>query len=133
MEAFLKFNRGIMKMPTPWKVWLMILVGANMIAPAFFLNRIEAQITLATMLASMGLMTVLTARFGFSRILGLGHILWIPLLIFLFSRVSSIPADSAFGLWIRALFVVNILSLLIDAADVIRFIAGDREETVPDL
>ena len=133
MKAFLKFNRGIMKMPTPWKVWLMILVGANMIAPVAFLNRLEAQITLATMLASMGLMTVLTARFGFSRILGLGHILWIPLLVFLFSRVSSIPADSAFGLWIRTLFVINILSLLIDSADVIRFIAGDREETVQDL
>lgn len=117
----------------PWKVWLMVLVGANMIAPIIFLNRLEAQITLATMLASMGLMTVLTARFGFSRILGLGHILWIPLLIFLFPRLSSIPADSPFGIWIRALFVVNVMSLLIDAADVIRYISGDHEETVTDL
>ena len=104
-----------------------------MIAPIVFLNRLEAQITLATMLASMGLMTVLTARFGFSRILGLGHILWIPLLIFLFPRLSSIPADSPFGIWIRALFVVNVMSLLIDAADVIRYISGDHEETVTDL
>ena len=117
----------------PWKVWLMVLVGANMIAPMIFISRLEAQITLATMLASMGLMTFLTARFGFSRILGLGHILWIPMLMFLFPRLSSIPADSPFGIWIRVLFVVNIVSILIDAVDVFRYVSGDREETVTDL
>lgn len=133
MEAFLKFNRGIMRMPTPWKVWLLILVGANMIAPIIFLNRLEAQVTLATMLASMALMTILTARFGFSRILGLGHVLWIPLLSFLYPRLNSIPADDPFGIWIRLLFVVNVMSLLIDAGDVIRYVSGNREETVTDL
>lgn len=133
MDAFLKFNKGVMKMPMPWQGWLMLLVGANLIAPLFFLNSLEAQATVATMLLSMALMTVLTARFGFTRILGLGHVLWIPLLIFLLVSLRSIPADDTFGIWIRTLILLNATSLLIDARDVIRYIAGDRQEVVAGL
>ncbi len=133
MNAFLKFNKGVMKMPVPWRVWMLLMVGANLIAPMFFLGRVEAQVTLAAFLASVVLMTVLTARFGFTRIVGLGHIPWIPLLVFLFLRLSSIPADDTFGIWIRALILLNGTSLLIDATDVIRYIAGDRQETVTEL
>lgn len=133
MDAFLKFNKGVMKMPMPWQGWLMVLVGANLIAPLFFLNSLEAQATVATMLLSMALMTVLTARFGFTRILGLGHVLWIPLMIFLLVSLRSIPADDTFGIWIRTLILLNATSLLIDARDVIRYIAGDRQEVVAGL
>ena len=133
MNAFLKFNRGVMKMPALWQGWLMLLVGANLMAPMFFLNRLEAQATLAAMLLSMALMTVLTARFGFTRILGLGHILWVPLLIFLLLSLRAIPADDTFGIWIRTLILLNATSLLIDARDVIRYMAGDRREVVTGL
>ncbi len=133
MKAFLKFNKGIMKMPAHWRVWMMLLIGANVIAPMFFLNRLEAQMTLAAMLASMVLMTVLTARFGFTRILGLGHVLWVPLLAFVFLSLNSFPADDAFGIWIRALLVLNGTSLLIDVTNVVRYMAGDRRETVPGI
>ena len=84
MRAFIKFNRGLLKMPLQWQLWLMLLVTANVVAPLFFLHRLEAQVVLGTILASMTLMTVLTARFGFSRIVGLGHIIWVPMLAFLF-------------------------------------------------
>ena len=130
MNAFVKFNRGILKMPLHWQLWLMLLVAANMVAPLFFLHHLESQMVLGTMLASMALMTFLTARFGFTRILGLGHILWVPMLAYLFTRLGDIPTTDAFGVWMRALIVLNSLSLVIDAVDVIRYIAGDRGETV---
>ena len=72
----------------------------------------------------------LTARYGFSRILGLGHILWVPLVVFLFVRLGSIPADDAFGIWIRVLLLLNGISLVIDTKDVVRYLGGDRKETV---
>ena len=133
MNAFIKLNRGILKMPVPWLIWLMFLVTANMVAPLFFLQHAEAQVVLATLMASMLLMTWLTARFGFTRILGLGHILWIPLLAFLFTRLGEFPASEPLGIWIRTLIVLNAASLVIDTADVIRFIAGDRKESIPGL
>ena len=79
------------------------------------------------------LMSLLTARFGFTRILGLGHILWIPLVGWLAFRLGQIPADDAFGLWIRGVIVVNSLSLVIDGVDVVRYAAGDRKEMVTGL
>ncbi len=133
MHAFIKFNKGVFKMPVLWQVWLAALVAANLVVPMFFLQRLEAQVVLGTMLASMALMTYLTGRFGFTRILGLGHILWIPMLAFLLTRLGDIHAGDAFGLWIRALIVLNSISLVIDAVDVIRYVAGDQEETVPGL
>jgi len=133
MGAFIKFNRGILKMPAGWKLWLMLLVTFNLVVPLFFITQLEAQITLGAILASMALMTFLTGRYGFTRILGLGHIFWVPLLYFLWTRLDQIPADDFFGTWIRLLIVVNTISLVIDVTDVVRYAAGSREETVGGL
>ena len=64
MNAFVKFNKGMMKMPMGWQVWLMVLVAHNMIVPLFYFGRLEAQVVFVTLLASMGLMTLITAKRG---------------------------------------------------------------------
>ena len=133
MLAFWKFNIGMMRMPAPVRLWLLLLITANLIVPLFFLGRLEAQIVTATLLASVVLMTALTALSGFTRLLGLGHVLWFPLLWFLWTRLDQIPADMFFGVWLRVVMTLNALSLVIDTADVIRYIAGDREETIKGL
>ncbi len=132
-RAFIKFNRGMMQLQVHWQLWLMLLVIANVVAPLFFLGHLEAQLVLAAILASMMLMTALTGLSGFTRLLGLGHVFWIPLLAFLWPRLDQIPANDAFGIWIRLLMALNAASLVIDASDVIRYVAGDREETVKGL
>lgn len=133
MQGFIKFNKGLLRMSWPVKLWLLLLVAANGVAPLFFLDRVEAQAVLAAMMIGAMLMSLLTARFGFTRILGLGHILWIPLIGWLAFRLGQIPADDAFGLWVRGVIVVNALSLLIDGVDVYRYAAGDRKELVTGL
>ena len=133
MRSFLRFQRGLLGMPLHWQLWLLILVGANLVAPFFFLEHVEAQLTIGALLISMMLMTALTARFGFSRILGLGHVAWLPLLGFLVSRATEVPATDAFGLWLRTVIVLDAISLVLDTVDVVRFLRGDRAETVPGL
>ena len=133
MKAFIKFNKGMLKMPLPWQLWLMLLVAVNLVVPLFFLGRVEAQLVIGTLFVSMTLMTILTHITGFTRILGLGHILWIPLVYFLWSRLGLHPPTDAFGIWLRVLIGLNATSLLIDITDVVRFAAGDREETIKDL
>ena len=130
MNAFIKFNRGLLAMPLPWRLWLVLLLTLNLIAPLVFIERLEAQVTLAALLVSMALMTGLTGLSGFSRLVGLGHIVWVPLLFFLWTRLGEIPAADAFGLWVRAVIAINATSLVIDAVDVIRYAAGERAETV---
>ncbi len=133
MNAFIKLNAGIMKMPPHWRLWLLVLVVANFVVPLFFLGRLEAQVVAGVALANLAVMTLLTALAGFTRLLGLGHILWAPLVYFLWTRLGQIPAQGFFGLWIRGLMTLNAASLLIDAVDVGRYIAGDRAETVKGL
>ncbi len=133
MNAFIRFNRGLLTMPPLWQGWLLLLVGVNLVTPLFFLGHLEAQVTIAALLISMTLMTALTARFGFSRILGLGHVAWLPLLAFLVGQGAEVPATTAFGLWLRTVIVIDAISLVLDAVDVVRFLGGDRAETVPGL
>ena len=47
--------------------------------------------------------------------------------------MDQIPAQDAFGIWIRALMTANLVSLLLDTVEVIRYIRGEREETVQGL
>lgn len=133
MEGFLRLNRGLMRMPAGWRLWLVLLMLANLVAPLFFLGHLEAWVVLGTFLAAGALMGFLCGVFGFTRILGLAHFLWIPLLVWLGTRLGEIPDDTAFGLWLRVLIGLDALSLVIDLVDVGRYLAGDRDEVVEGL
>jgi len=119
-------------MSWPVKLWLMLLVVANMIVPLFYLLRLEAQVILVTFIASAMLMLLLTGLTGYSRLLGLGHFLWFPLIYFLWTHLPENPADDFYGLWIRGVMLLNGISLVIDVADMIRYLRGDRVDMVPD-
>ncbi len=111
----------------------MLLLAANLAAPLFFLGHTEAQIVLLAFVASFGMMILLTGLTGFTRLLGMSHVFWIPMIVWFWTRLDQIPSDDAFGVWIRVLIAVNMISLLVDAVDVVRYLAGDREETVKNL
>ena len=91
IDGIVKFNRAVFKMPIPWRMWLMFLMAVNMIVPFFFLDRVEARVVLVTMIVSATLMMAMTGKFGFTRILGLGHVLWIPLVFCLWARLGGAP------------------------------------------
>lgn len=127
MRAFIAFNKGLLQSRPTIKLWLLAMVTLNLIIPIALIPNQVALVVIATMMSSMGLMTLLTARYGFSRILGLGHILWIPLSFYLFSLWQEHSLHSPFGLWLRLLTLINLISLVIDTADVIRFLKGERQ------
>ena len=129
MKAFIEFNKAMMKQPLPVVLWIMVLMALNMISPLFFLNQLEAKIVLGTIMLSAMLQFGLYLRFGSTRILGLAHILWFPLLAFLFTRLGDHSIEDLFGIWLRALMLVNAVSLVLDTIDVIRWSKGDRSET----
>ena len=133
MNSFMKFNLGLLRSPLYVRVWLILLLAANLVAPLFFLDRVEAQAVLAALAVSMVAMTVLTGLTGFTRLLGAGHTFWVPLIVWLWTRLDQIPADDPFGVWVRVLIGLNAISLVIDVIDVVRYAAGDREETVKGL
>ncbi|MFQ5477816.1 MAG: hypothetical protein ACE5E4_04280 [Candidatus Binatia bacterium] len=133
MHAALKFTKGLLRSPLRVKIWLLLLVAVNLLGPLAFLDRLEARVVLVVFLAGAGLMVGLTALSGFTRLLGLGHVLWVPLLCFLWARLNEIPANDAFGLWLRLLMSANAVSLILDLSDVVRYLRGERAEVVEGL
>jgi hypothetical protein len=130
MSAFIRFNRGIVRLPIGVRLWMLLLVSANLILPVIYFQQSEARIVLLTFFAGILLMVVITGTSGFTRLVGLGHVLWIPLALFLVSRLGSIPATDSYGIWIRSVIVLNTISLVLDAIDVVRFARGERSEIV---
>lgn len=130
INAFFKFNKGILQMPAHWRLWLGLLVLFNGVVPVLCLGRFEAKVVLGVFLVGASLMMILTAAQGFTRLLGLGHIFWFPLLYYVWTRLGQHPGDDYFGWWLRGLMVINGASLVIDVTDVVRYIAGDRKEMI---
>ncbi len=115
------------QVPVGWRIWLATLMAANMVAPLFFLNHIEA---LAAFVAiNVGAFTgaYLYKQQGLTRLAGLMHWPWLFLLPFLWTRLDIVSVSEPLGIWIRIVLVLNSLSVILDLVDVIRYAAGDRE------
>ena len=126
MKSMMNLTRTMMIMPIHWQVWLGVLVTANMVVPFLFIHTLEAQVVLAAMIVGLVIMSVIFSVKGFVRLLGIGHIGWLPLVFWLWTRLDHAPADSIFGYWLMAVVVLNSLSLIIDTIDVFRYVKGER-------
>ena len=133
VNAVIRYHRGLRMTPATWKPWLISLLAANMIVPLFWMDRFEAQVVFGVALVNYLTFVVLTGLSGFSRLLGLAHVYWIPLIFFLWTRLEMHPIDTAFGIWIRIVIVLDAVSVLLDTVNVIRFCLGDRDEMVQGL
>jgi hypothetical protein len=130
MDLVTRFMKAIFSMEAPWPLWVALLVALNMIAPLFFIETPEAKAVLISTLAGAGLMKLLFYKYGFVRLLGVGHIFWVPVVIWLGSRFTELSLESPFEIWLLSVMVFNSLSLILDAIDVVRYINGDRKPTV---
>jgi hypothetical protein len=116
--VFLRFRL----VPRLWCVWL---VGVN-VACLWFIMHIEAQVVLAVTAIAVGSQTLIYQRIGFTRILGSTHILWVPMFAWMATRIDAIVADPVLANWLVLLFVTNMVSLVVDAIDAVRFLCGER-------
>jgi hypothetical protein len=120
-------------MPLVWKPFLTALLIANMIAPLFAIGQVECQVVLGVAILNGAIFVLLTALFGFTRILGFGHLLWIPLIVYLAGQLDYQPANTLHGMWIRVVILLNSVSLVLDTWNVIQYFRGDRQELVSGL
>jgi hypothetical protein len=108
--------------PRLWCVWL---VGVNA-ACLFFITHIEAQVVLAVTAIAVAAQTLIYQRSGFIRILGTTHILWVPMFAWMAARVDQISDEPSLANWLVLLFATNLVSMIVDAIDAIRYVRGDR-------
>ncbi len=130
MKAMVNFFKTMLKMPGPWLVWLAFLMIVNGLGPIVFIKSTEGALVILAATVGAVIQVVIFSSKGFVRLLGIGHLPWIPLVLWLWSRLDQIPGDGVFRYWILSVIVLDTLSLVIDTSDVIRYISGDRKPVI---
>jgi len=126
---------GIMSMPIGWQIWVYWMMIVNT-ASIFFLRTPIGKFCLAVWIPNGIMMSLLAEQVGYTRLLGLSHIIWwTPLVLFIALRIKNKAVDFSTwaGRWALVLLVTNALSLVVDYVDVARYIAGDRDDMRPNV
>ena len=130
MEILERFYADVTTHSPEWVlIWLHVLVGVLSLSLLFGLYRPEARAILFGTLLGMGMVIVIYAQFGFTRILGIGHILfWTPTLFYMLSlQGTSGVSKTWFGRWLWLAIPVMTISLGFDYFDLGRYLMGERE------
>ena len=123
----LELMEHINSSPIHWKIWMNVLMIFNFGVIIFALKDIRARWVVLAMIGNGLFMSLLYTQFGYSRILGLSHIVfWTPLLVYLWKKRNAFPDHIWATRWLWGVMIVNSLSLLIDYVDVIRYVLGDK-------
>jgi len=106
-----------------WGAWLVAVNAACLL----FIGHIEAQVTLGAVGVAVLAQALIYQRKRFIRLLGVTHVLWVPMLTWIALRLDTLPKEeTAFHVWLITLIATNAVSLAVDAWDATRFILGER-------
>lgn len=108
--------------PRIWCVWLVVANAACLI----FITHVEAQVVLAVTGMAVAAQAVIYDKIGFTRILGIVHIMWVPMFAWMATRIETVQADPLLAAWLLVLFATNLFSLIVDASDTVRYLRGER-------
>ena len=107
-----------------WGAWLVAVNAAGL----FFIMHLEAQVALGAVGVAVLAQALIYQRTRFIRLLGVTHMIWIPMLAWMVLRLPTLPeGEVAFHVWLITLIATNAVSLAIDAWDATRFIRGERQ------
>jgi len=122
----------VLQMPLAWKLWMLLLFGTNLSGGIAFIDNVAGKSAIVSLVGAAIVMTVIYARHGFVRLLGLGRILfWLPMEIeFSLDLIKGNPQGMFFA-WLLTLLILNGICICMDFADVIRFALGDTKPVTP--
>ncbi len=114
------FFSELVKQPILVPLWVFVLMCVNVASIAFW-NESLAKVIFTTFMVSAVMMMGLYSLYGFEKILGLGHILWIPLLLYILTQLSNI--EGAFLSYLIILSVSITVSLVFDTVDTWKYLS----------
>ena len=104
-----------------WIGWLGLVNGASVL----FLRHDAGKRVLLAFVGAMIVMQVVFWTTGFTRLLGLGHVLcWTPLLPYLWRERARVAG--ALKTWVTTVLATDAVSLVVDYVDVARYLLGER-------
>lgn len=120
-------NDHIMQQPTWLVAWVGLLVVISLLAIPFAIKDARPRWIILAFIGAAILMNLLYEKFGYTRILGLAHIVfWTPVWIYIWRNRNKNPQRAWTNRYLVAWLLIAGISLIIDYADVIRYILGDK-------
>lgn len=116
----------VLRFPMPKNLWSILLMAPNA-AALIFINTIYGQVVFVAAMAGLVIMVALYMKHGFVRLLGVGHVVWIPMLIWLAQNLPDKSTDPVLYWWVISLLILNGTSLVVDVLELIRYVRGDRQ------
>lgn len=108
------------------RIWAIALIAVNG-AAIFFADTAYGQIAIIAAVSAAIAMMVIYGNLGFVRLLGIGHIFWVPMLCYFVIDMPTLEASPQLFAWLATLVALNSLSLIIDAVDLFRYWNGERQ------
>ncbi|MCB9664744.1 MAG: hypothetical protein H6732_11570 [Alphaproteobacteria bacterium] len=130
MRAIRSFVASLAWMSALARVRAGLVLGLLGLAPLAFLDQRTAAVVAVGFWSGGVSMFVLHARFGFTRLLSLAHLCWLPGVVLLTLEAAPVVPEGGYGAWLQAALVVSVLVLVADVRDVARWIGGDRAPLV---
>jgi len=113
-----RFFIELLKQPVWIPIWVFYLMVINVASVSFWYEPLAKLVFITFMISAM-LMMGIYSRFGFEKILGLGHILWVPLLVYILMQLPTF--ESSFKIYLVALSISIAISMAFDIVDVWKY------------
>lgn len=127
-EAIAAFAADLAAAPAWVGAWVNFIGLVFVLAIPFAFRRVEARAALLVMALTAPAMIALHSAIGYSRLLGVVHVvMWTPFALWLWRRRGQWRVSQTLGgKWIALLFATMLVSLAFDYADVVRWLLGER-------
>ncbi len=132
MRDFRTFMTGVFALHPMWQVWLLAMSVVNGVLPLLFLPDLAAIVTLVGVFSGAILGLLLVRLQGFTKLLGLMHVPWIPMLATQIGLYPGFDGASYYSLWLTSAIVITAVSLVIDVIDVVIYFRNCSRCLVPD-
>ncbi len=112
-----------------WVYWWTRVIDVTnwLLIPFAFIDK-RARWALLAWVCNIVIIITLFNVYGYSRILGLSHIIvWLPLLIYLAKNRRPLNRENVAGIYLHWFVLIITISMLFDALDVVRFAYGDTQ------
>ena len=109
------FFTDLLKRPAYEIIWVFYMMVINL-AAIYFWDDLLAKVIVIVFIFSSMLMMGLYSKYGFTKILGLGHVLWLPLAAYI--AVLLPGAEGPYFTYLMVLLATISISLVFDIYDV---------------
>ena len=122
IDTVMGLTKEINGMKFPWNVWTNFLLLVNLVGGLIFITTKEGQFAILSIISAFIIMLAIYSKKGFVKLLGLGHIAWVPLIVLFILTLMEGNAHGIFKAWLIAIIVLNGFSLILDTADVLKYL-----------